>query len=267
VFKAAMDDPSTRILESATRHFGDLGFEDASLRTIAGDARVNPALINYYFRSKDDLFREVVLRSVKQLAEVRIDTLDRLEAEAAGAPIPVEVLLAATAGPIFAASRAPDSARRAYVRFIARLFTHPGPETVAVVFGALTELRERLLAALRRSLPHVPAKELAWRYLFLSGSVHFTAAQIGYIEVISGGECDSADLDQALAHFIRAQAAMLSAPPSGAADRRLARKYQRLVAAASAAAPATRATAAPTPAAHGRPARATHPRGKKGAPR
>ncbi|MBL8380814.1 MAG: TetR family transcriptional regulator [Burkholderiales bacterium] len=222
-----MDDPSARILESATRHFADHGFEDASVRAIAGAAKVNPALINYYFRSKDDLYREVVVHSVQRLAEARLQTLDRLEADAKGAPIPVEVLIAATAGPIFAESQDPGADRRAYIRFLARLFTHPGPATIEVVFGGLTELRSRVFEALRRSLPHVPRRELAWRYLFLSGSVHFTAAQIGYVEVISGGECDSTDLDGALPLFIRAQAAMLSAPAASAGDRRLARKYQR----------------------------------------
>ncbi|MBL8381970.1 MAG: TetR family transcriptional regulator [Burkholderiales bacterium] len=223
-----MDDPSVRILESATRHFADLGFEDASVRTIAGDAGVNPALINYYYRSKADLYREVVVHSVKRLAEARVSTLDALEAEAGGRPIPVEVLLAATAGPVLAESREPGTDRRAYIRFLARLFTHPGPDTIAVVFGGLSELRARLFAALRRALPHVPRRELAWRYLFLSGSLHFTAAQIGYVEVISGGACESADLDTAFAHFIRAQAAMLAAPATGAAERRLARRFLRV---------------------------------------
>lgn len=222
-----MDDPSLRILDAATRHFAEFGYDDASVRSIAGEAGVNPALINYYFRSKDDLYREVVTHSLQRIAEARIETLDQLEREAAGAPIPVAVLLAATAGPVFAESREPGTDRRAYIRFLARLFTHPGPGTVEVVFGGLKVLRSRIFAALRKSLPHVPRRELAWRYLFLSGSVHFTAAQIGYVEVISGGECASADLDVALGHFIAAQAAMLSAPATGAAERRLARRYFR----------------------------------------
>ena len=223
-----MDDASARILEAATRHFAEFGYDAAAVRSIAGDARVNPALINYYFRSKNDLYREVVTHSVQRLAEARIETLDRLEQEAGGNPIPIKVLLAATAGPIFAESREPGADRRAYIRFLSRLFTDPGPETVEVVFGGLKALRARVFDALRRALPGISKRELAWRYLFLSGSVHFTAAQIGYVEVISGGDCDSRDLDTALAHFIAAQAAMLSAPPTAAAERRLARKFAKL---------------------------------------
>ena len=222
-----MEDSSVRILAAATRHFAEFGYDDTSVRNIAAEAGVNPALINYYFRSKDDLYREVVSHSVQRLAEARIETLDHLEREAGGAPIPIKTLLAATAGPIFAESRVPGTDRRAYIKFLSRLFTDPGPHTVDVLFGGLKDLRSRLFEALRRSLPHVPKRELAWRYLFLSGSVHFTAAQVGYVEVISGGECDSQDMDTALAHFIAAQAAMLSAPPTGAAERRLARKFAK----------------------------------------
>jgi AcrR family transcriptional regulator len=223
----ATDDPRVRLIASATRHFADFGYDGASVRNIAGDAGVNPALINYYFRTKDELYREVVTLSVRRLAEARIEILDRLERAAGGNPIPVRELLAATAGPIFAESREPGTDRHAYIKFLSRLFTHPGPETVEVVFGGLTQLRARVFDALHRALPDIPKRELAWRYLFLSGSVHFTAAQIGYVEVISGGECESGDLDTALAHFIAAQAAMLSAPPTGAAERRLARKFAR----------------------------------------
>ena len=222
-----MDDPSARILASATTHFAEFGYDDASVRNIAADAGVNPALINYYFRSKDGLYRKVVSHSVQRLAEARIETLDQLEREAGGAPIPIKTLLAATAGPIFAESRVPGTDRRAYIKFLSRLFTDPGPHTVDVLFGGLKDLRSRLFEALRRSLPHVPRRELAWRYLFLSGSVHFTAAQVGYVEVISGGECDSQDMDTALAHFITAQAAMLSAPATGVVERRLSRKFAR----------------------------------------
>lgn len=221
----ASDDPSARILQSATRHFAEYGFDDASVRDIAGEAGVNAALINYYFRSKADLYREVVIHSVRRLAESRVEMLDRLEREAGDKPIPVEVLLAATAGPVFAESREPGTDRRAYIRFLSRLFTDPGPETIAVVFGGLKELRERVFEILCRTLPHIPRRELAWRYLFLSGSVHFTASQIGYVEVISGGECDSSNLEEALASLITAQAAMLTAPPVDATHRALVRRH------------------------------------------
>lgn len=57
-------DPRDDILRAALRAFGRRGFDSSSIRTIARSARVNPALVYHYFRSKEALFREGVLRAM-----------------------------------------------------------------------------------------------------------------------------------------------------------------------------------------------------------
>ena len=48
------------IILTATDLFGQKGFEGTSVREIATGAEVNPAMINYYFGSKEKLFESVV---------------------------------------------------------------------------------------------------------------------------------------------------------------------------------------------------------------
>jgi AcrR family transcriptional regulator len=50
--------PDTRgqILTAARRSFADKGFGGTTIRAVAGDANVDPALVHHYFGSKDDLF-------------------------------------------------------------------------------------------------------------------------------------------------------------------------------------------------------------------
>jgi AcrR family transcriptional regulator len=50
--------PDTRgqILAAARRSFADKGFGRTTIRGVAGDADVDPALVHHYFGSKDDLF-------------------------------------------------------------------------------------------------------------------------------------------------------------------------------------------------------------------
>jgi AcrR family transcriptional regulator len=50
--------PDTRaeILDAARRVFSEVGFDRATVRTIATAADVDPALIHHYFGTKDDLF-------------------------------------------------------------------------------------------------------------------------------------------------------------------------------------------------------------------
>jgi len=49
-----------KILASARTQFANVGFEAATVRAIAAEARVDPALILHYFESKDALFRTAV---------------------------------------------------------------------------------------------------------------------------------------------------------------------------------------------------------------
>ena len=48
------------ILSTAMRLFGQKGFEGTSVREIASGADVNPAMISYYFGSKEKLFESLV---------------------------------------------------------------------------------------------------------------------------------------------------------------------------------------------------------------
>lgn len=50
--------PDTRgqILASARRSFADKGFAGTTIRGVAAEAKVDPALVHHYFGSKDDLF-------------------------------------------------------------------------------------------------------------------------------------------------------------------------------------------------------------------
>ena len=60
--KQKSDHVSTRdkILLAATKVFAEHGFRDATTRMICAEAGVNVALVNYYFRSKADLYKAVV---------------------------------------------------------------------------------------------------------------------------------------------------------------------------------------------------------------
>jgi AcrR family transcriptional regulator len=49
-----------KILSAARTHFSKVGYEGATVRGIAADAHVDPALVLHYFGSKHDLFRASV---------------------------------------------------------------------------------------------------------------------------------------------------------------------------------------------------------------
>ena len=62
VSQAGRPAPSSRrrILDAAAREFAARGFDGAKVDRIAGRARVNKAMLYYHFRSKADLYREIL---------------------------------------------------------------------------------------------------------------------------------------------------------------------------------------------------------------
>lgn len=57
-------DARTKILETATRLFATQGYDSTSLSQVAKDASVSKALIFWHFETKENLFQEVVSRTV-----------------------------------------------------------------------------------------------------------------------------------------------------------------------------------------------------------
>jgi AcrR family transcriptional regulator len=48
------------ILDAARRQFAEIGYDRTTIRSVAAEAAVDPALVLHYFRSKQQLFLEVV---------------------------------------------------------------------------------------------------------------------------------------------------------------------------------------------------------------
>lgn len=61
-------DTKDKIIRAARILFAERGFEGTSVRQIAKDAKVNVALINYYFQNKDGLFFEIIRSSYDNIS-------------------------------------------------------------------------------------------------------------------------------------------------------------------------------------------------------
>src|SRR5262245_29518133 len=81
------EETRARILDAALEMFAANGFEGASTRAIAEAAGVNLPAIQYYFGSKEGLYRAVLRQFAEQLQAAVAPLADRInEALAAGQP-------------------------------------------------------------------------------------------------------------------------------------------------------------------------------------
>lgn len=67
-----------RILDAAEKTFAEHGFDGASLRDIAAQAKVPVGLVHHHGSNKEALFCEVVRRRATELSDIRIHDLDVL---------------------------------------------------------------------------------------------------------------------------------------------------------------------------------------------
>jgi AcrR family transcriptional regulator len=199
-----------RILEAAERLFAEKGFAETSLRDITAEAGVNLAAVNYHFQSKDALTLAVFARRVGPINRERLQRLDALEARTGEGPVVVEELIRAFMEPAIRLLLLP--ADRNAARLIGRLFVEPGDLFERVYSENLAAVLSRFMAAISRALPEIPVVELYWKFLFSAGVFSHTVAGLRKIETISGGQCDTSDVEGLLERLVVYVAAGFRAP-------------------------------------------------------
>lgn len=215
----AAPDMRERILDAAEDHFSRHGFWGVTIREVAQEARVDTALLHYYFDTKRGLFDAVFARRAEIVNKERIDSIDAY-VKSAGSSITVEGVIDAFLHPILMRAATGDQRWHNYFALIAQVNNTPawGGETMARTFDTVIH---RLIDALRKALPDASEQDLYWSYHFLSGALTLSLSQTGRIDRLSDGLCKSSDfesINERMAPFIASGFERLCA--AGATSRR-----------------------------------------------
>ncbi len=171
----SLPDAKTRILDAAERLFMENGYAATSIRMITGAAGVPVALVNYHFGSKQGLMEAVYQRALGSRGS-RVGYLDKLEAEAAGQPIPVDVLVDAFLSSALRLTRKDSISGEVFKQLIGRAFYEPGPGTEAFFPAEYREAVDRYRQAFMRALPGLSQDDVVWRMYFFVGIVAYAMA-------------------------------------------------------------------------------------------
>lgn len=204
------------ILDAAEGLFCFHGFHGVSVREVAKEAGVDPALLNYYFTSKRGLFDAVFLRRAEVVNSQRRHSMDRYEASTA--VMTVEGCLQAFFEPVLQWWETGGDGWRNYLRLVALVNNTPswGGQTMTQFFDPVIQ---KLIDMLRVCLPEARDEDLFWCYHFVSGALSLSFADTGRIDNLSGGLCRSNDVAavrKRLAYFSAAGTTELCRGLSGA---------------------------------------------------
>ena len=189
----ATPDMRERILDAAEDHFSRHGFWGVTIREVAQDAKVDTALLHYYFDTKRGLFDAVFARRAEIINLERIESIDAYE-RSSGDAITAEGVINAFLQPILERAAQGDQHWHNYFALIAQVNNTPawGGETMARTFDPVIH---RLIRALRKALPDASEEDLYWSYHFLSGALTLSLSQTGRIDRLSNGLCKSSDFE------------------------------------------------------------------------
>jgi AcrR family transcriptional regulator len=168
-----MDPRSTkdRICDAAETLFAERGFAAASIREITDAAGVNVSGINYHFRSKEDLYRHVLLRRMRSVNGERLRLLSQAEQLAGEHPVPCPAILDAYLRPIFRLANETPAGGRSFPRLLARELADPQPFLSEELDRDAAPVTGRFSHALAQALPAVSARELLVRLEASLGAV------------------------------------------------------------------------------------------------
>ncbi len=204
-------DTRLRILDAAERLFTEFGFEATTMRQITGAAEVNLAAVNYHFGSKEELIREVFKRRLTWLNQARLQELERLEAQASGAPLKPSQILEVFFG-VALKMAAESEGGRTFMRLLGRTYTKPSEFVRGFLAEEYSAVIARFKSALVKALPNVPEEEILWRFHFMMGAMSYALSGTDALHIVAEESLDDGDTKALYARLMSFMLGGLRAP-------------------------------------------------------
>jgi AcrR family transcriptional regulator len=216
------------ILDAAEKLFARHGRNDVTIRAVAKEADVDPALVHYYFEDIDGVFHAVFQRKSVVINAMRNKAMDDYLAEH-GDDLTVEGVFDAFLRPVFQAIAENPKYWANYAAIVSYTVSLRRDYASSSRFDGRELMREtfdvavhRFIDMLKRLAPEAPLEEIYWFYHHVAGSFAVALAQTGRIDSLSGGLCKSTDMMAVLDSMVRVFSAGFEAVKarSGKARRR-----------------------------------------------
>ena len=203
-----------KLIHSAEHLFAERGFDGVSVRDIATDAKVNSALVGYYFGGKEGLLAEVYARHCEPLKLERARLLHAFDADGNAS---LEQILEAFIVPSLEAGDQSQDGRN-FSRLRAILSAENSLLLERLVSRTFDATSSTFVDALCKCLPHLSREDVFWRFHFLLGAIYYTAIGPRRIRILSKGKCDPSEPKPTARELIRFAAAGFRSHGNGSAS-------------------------------------------------
>ena len=189
------NDPSTRdrLLDVAEELFTEHGFDGVSVRDITEAADVRLASVNYHFKTKHNLFVEVIKRRADVLNEDRREALGAIELDTVSPREGVAAVARAFIDPMYRRSTQGDPGWKNYCRLIAQQAAlRSSSEQTARSFNPVAL---EVIAKLQQVLPELDDRQAHYALQYLIGAMIYIFAENERLDILSDGAYSSHELE------------------------------------------------------------------------
>jgi AcrR family transcriptional regulator len=187
------------ILDHAEELFAERGFFGASVRDITEHAGVRLAAVNYHFGTKEELFRDVILRRARVLHAARLEllaTVPRSGTQEARTRAIVEAFV------MPAVERAVrEGPFRNYFALIAQV-SNSRLWALKLVADQFNAVAQEFIAALGRVFPRAPKRAVYYAYQFLLSTTLSALSDNLRLDSLTRGELSSRDFSNLGSHVL-----------------------------------------------------------------
>ena len=227
------EDAMAQILDAAEKVFAQYGRNGVTLRAVAKEASVDPALVHYYFEDIDGVFHAVFQRKSVIINAIRNKAMDDYLA-GHGDNLTIEGVFDVFLRPVFQAIAENPKYWAHYAAIVSYTVSLRRDYTSSARFGGRELMREtfdvavhRFIDMLKKLAPEAPPEEIYWFYHHVAGSFAVALAQTGRIDAISGGLCKSSNMMAILDSMVRVFSAGFEAVKARSSEAKRPRPPRR----------------------------------------
>lgn len=182
-----------KLLDVAEKMFAEHSFDGVSVRDITDEANVRLASVNYHFKTKRNLFMEVVARRATVLNQDRKTALDNIPFAELTPEEGVRAIAHAFIDPMYQRSTQGDEGWKNYCRLIAQQAAlRHSPNITAEFFNPFAM---ELIAQLKKILPKLGDRQAHYAFQYMMGATIYLFTENERLDTLSEGKYSSHDLD------------------------------------------------------------------------